>query len=213
MNKPELTKEQIEAILRKKEMGYGMTNSEIRALHDFNRVPHRPIVDRDRTYTPIVNQVVDRVHKVSTTDADIISNAVASTTKLPFQPVFAGTSTTITYGTLNGVAPTNIGSTFSVPTSGTRYLVLTGSSSSGSVTSSSLSVTTTPPTMVAATYGFPPATFTVLLYVIVNQTLFRVIGPGSLYALPKESFRVQKSMPTPDLLPYDSYYNWLVSNV
>jgi len=213
LNKPEITKEQMDIILRKKEMGYGMTNSEIRALHDFNRIPHRPIIDRDRTYTPIVNQVVDRIHKVNTIDSDFASSSPAPTTTYPFQPVFAGTSTTITYGTLNGVAPTNIGSTFTVPTSGTRYLVLTVYSSGGSVTSSSLSVTTTPPSAVSDTLGYPPATLSVLLYVIVNHTLFRVIGPGSLYALSKETFRVQKSMPSPDLLPYDSYYNWLVSNV
>lgn len=202
----------IDLILRKKQAGYGMTNSEIRALHDFERIPRRPVVDGERTYAPIVNQLADRVHKVIT-DADIVGSGGGSTPFLyPFQPVISGTSATITYGTLNGAAPTNISSTFTVPTTGTRYLVLTASSSSGSVTSSLLSMATTPPTAVAATYGFPPATYPILLYVIVNQALFRVIGPGSLYALPKEAFRIQKSMPTPDLLPYDTYYNWIVYN-
>ena len=198
---------------KRRSQGLGLTNTEIRALHDADRVPRRPVPTTNWVNGKIVNQLNDRTHTLVPRYVQDNQTQSQSSIKLPFQPVFSGTSTTITYGTLNGVAPTNIGSTFSVPTSGTRYLVLTGSSSNGSVTSSSLSVTTTPPTMVAATYGFPPATFTVLLYVIVNQTLFRIIGPGSLYALPKESFRVQKSMPTPDLLPYDSYYNWLVSNV
>jgi len=210
-----MSESDLNLIRNKKERGYGLTNSEISVLHHADRIPRRPVVTPEKSRTPIVNQLIDRVHTVRPDASDINGGggSTPSSGALPFQPVITGTTGTITYGTLNGVAPTNIGSSFTFPTTGTRYLVLTGSSSSGSVTSSSLSVTTTPPTMVAAAYGFPPATFRVLLYVVVNQTLFRVIGPGSLYALPKESFRIQKSMPTPDLLPYDSYYNWLISNV
>lgn len=208
-----MTQSEIDLIRRKKEGGYGMTNSEIKALHDFDRIPRRPILDADRPYTPIVNQLIDRVHTIRPDFPVTTVTPTPVSTVLPFQPVITGTSATITYGTLNGVAPTNIGSTFTVPTTGTRYLVLTLLASSGSITSSYLSVNSTPPTMVAASYGFPPASYDILLYVIVNQGLFRMIGQGSVFALPKEAFRIQKSMPTPDLLPYDSYYNWLVSNV
>lgn len=179
--------------------------------NDINRhaIPPVPPMNADLT-NPIPTRGINSAQiQTASISLNPAPSAVAS---YPFKPVFSGTNATITYGTLNGVAPTNIGSTFTVPTTGTRYLVLTASASSGSVTSSSLSVTTTPPSGVAATVGFPPATYPILLYVIVNQVLFRVIGPGSLYALPKEAFRIQKSMPTPDLLPYDTYYNWIVYN-
>lgn len=180
--------------------------------NDTNRhaIPPLPPIKTDLT-NPIPTRGINSA-QIST--AEFVNNPASSGTVVyPFQPAIVGTNMTVRPGTLNGTVPTNIGTTFTVPTTGTRYLVLTGLASSGSVTSSSLTVTTTAPSMVAATLGYPPATFTVLLYVIVNQVLFRVIGSGSLYALPKESFRVQKSMTTPDLLPYDSYYNWLVSSV
>lgn len=131
----------------------------------------------------------------------------------PFTSSISGTNLTVKYGTLNGAAPTNIGSTFTVPSTGTRYLVLTATASSGDIVSSSLSVDTSPPSIAANNIGFPVNTFKVLLYVIVDKKLFRVIGNGSLQALSKEVFRVQKSMTTPDMLPYDSYYNWDVSVV
>lgn len=189
-----------------------MTNSEIRALHDLERIPRRPIFDADRPYTPIVNQVIDRIHTVRPDGSDLTTPNPSVNTAYPFFPKMSGSSATITYGTLNGVAPTNINNTFTISTSGTRYLVLNATASSGDIVSSSLSVTSTPPTPPGTSLGFPPNSFDLMLYIVKNGTPYRTIGLGSVYAVVHEAYRVQKSMTTPDMLPYDSYYTWLISN-
>ena len=141
------------------------------------------------------------------------ANNPISATGQPFDAIVSGTSLKIRYGTINMLAPSNIGSTFTIPGSGTRYLVLTVTASNGAVVSSVLSIETSPPAVLGNQIGYPQSTFAILLSVIVNLTPFRVIGPGSLQALSKEVFRVQKVMLTPDLLPYDSYYTWDISVV
>lgn len=205
----------IDLIRRKKQMGYGMTNSEIKALHDADRIPRRPIAVTSIAKPQVVNQLGDRIHTLNPRSVQDNAGAGTSTTvqNYPFLPTIAGTSATIAYGTLNGSAPTNIGSSFTFPAFGTRYFVLSVTASSGVVSSSFLSVDSSPPAGVGTSLGFPPNTFKVLLYVSVNQRLFRTIGPGSLQAVPLEVFRVQKVITTPDMLPYDSYYTWSVSGV
>lgn len=201
-------------IRNKKDRGYGLTNSEISALHHADRIPRRPVVTPEQSRTPIVNQLIDRVHTLrpDASDASTGGGSTPSTTTYPFQPVITGTSATITYGTLNGIAPTNISSTFTIPSSGVRYLSLDVVASSGGVSSSTLSITSSAPSVPGVTLGFPPNSFSWPLYYINNQVLYRLIGLGSVIATSREVFRVQKSMPTPDNLPYDSYYTWLISN-
>lgn len=179
--------------------------------NDLNRHAIAPVkpIGEDLT-NPIPTKGINSA-QIQTAEIAIVSKLASIT--YPFNVTIKGTNLTVKYGTLNGAAPTNIGSTFTVPSTGTRYLVLTGSASSGSVVSSSLSVDTTPPAISANNLGFPTNTFKILLYVIVDKRPFRVIGNGSLQALSKEVFRVQKSMTTPDMLPYDSYYNWDISVV
>lgn len=129
----------------------------------------------------------------------------------PFAIRIAGTSATFIPGTLNGLLPTNIGSTFTVSGTGTEYAVLNCLASSGVISSSSLAITSTPPPVIGTLNGYPPNAFIILIHVIVSGIPFRMIGPSSLQALPIEVFRVQKTMTTPDQLPYDPYYTWTVS--
>lgn len=131
----------------------------------------------------------------------------------PFQPTIVSNVATLEPGTLNGVQPSNIGSSFFVSATGTYYLVLSVSAVNGVISSSTLSVTASPPATIGVSIGYPVNTFDYPLYVFVNQEPFRLIGTGSLQAVATEAFRVQKSTPSPDLLPYDSYYTWTLTNV
>jgi len=142
-----------------------------------------------------------------------IQDTGGTTVVYPFQPTITGTDMTVQPGTLNGMQPSNIGSTFFIPSTGTYYLVLTASAVNGVIATSSLSVSNSAPAAIGVTIGYPVNTFAYPLYVLVNQTPFRLIGTGSLQAVSTEAFRVQKSMPSPDLLPYDSYYTWTLTNV
>jgi len=136
-----------------------------------------------------------------------------SSTVYPFQPVISGTNLDIQPGTLNGMQPTNIGTTQFLPSTGTYYLILSASAVNGVIASSTLSVSGSPPAAISVSIGYPVNTFDYPLYVFVNQVPFRLIGTGSLQAVSTEAFRIQKSMPSPDLLPYDSYYTWTLTNV
>jgi len=135
-----------------------------------------------------------------------------STGNVPFEIVIVGGVASFFSGTFNGVAPTNIGSTFAIP-AGTQYAILTGTASDGAWVSSALSISASPPAPIGNRVGYPPNSIPVLLYVIVDQAPFRIVANTSLVAVSHEQFRVQKSMTTPDMLPYDSYYTWLVSDV
>ena len=137
----------------------------------------------------------------------------SGTGPFPFDVTIAGSDLTVRSGTLNGLVPTNIGTTFTIPAGVTRYLVLTGTASDGVLASCALSLDSAAPATVGTSLGFPPNTFPVLLYVIVDRVAFRVIGNTSLIASVFEAFRVQKTMTTPDQLPYDSYYTWKLSDV
>ena len=120
---------------------------------------------------------------------------------------------TFTYGTVNGVAPTNINSTLSVSLSGTQYVYLACSSVDGVFNSSTIYTGGSAPSLIGTSIGYPPNSFSILIHVVVNGTAFRVIGRSSLQALSKEAFRTQKIITTPDMLPYDSYYTWSISDV
>lgn len=129
----------------------------------------------------------------------------------PFDCSVSGTDLTLRPGTINQVLPSNMFSTLTLPGgSYTRYIVLTATCSSGEVTSAALSVETTQPVAPGVDAGSPPASFAVLLAVIVDGQVFRTIAPGSLQAQVVESFRADKASPTFGLSPYDIYYTWLV---
>lgn len=140
-------------------------------------------------------------------------SSAGTTSSAPFTATVAGLNLTLTTGTLNGLIPTNVGSTFVVSSSGTQYLLLTVTTTNAKVVSSSFSISSSPASVIDVVQGQPPATFDICIYVIVNAVPFRVIGNGSLVCTPYEAWRFAKAMTSPDAMPYDSYYSWRVSLV
>ena len=118
---------------------------------------------------------------------------------------------TVRTGTVNGFVPTNIATSFVMVGSGTEYVVIDCVATDGKITGATISVSTTPPVGIPVVSGQPPTNFSLLIAVLVNGVPFRIIGNGSITATPFESYRLQKAMPTPDSLPYDSYYTWKTS--
>jgi hypothetical protein len=137
-----------------------------------------------------------------------IEPAATAPIKYPFTPTISGTSLTLTTGTVNGLVPTNITSTLTIIGTGTEYLQLSVSATNAQITSSSFSVSAVAPSPIPVIQGQPPTSFDFCTHVIVNGTAFRVIGNGSLVFTPYEAWRFAKAMPTPDSMPYDSYYSW-----
>ena len=129
----------------------------------------------------------------------------------PFEVSKIGaTSLRIRSGTINGLVPTGIAGTFTMVGSGTEYVIMTVSATNAAITGATIAVGTTPPVVIPTTLGQPPTSFEVLLATVVNGKPVRTIGDGSLTATPVEVWRFAKAMPTPDAMPYDSYYSWRI---
>lgn len=126
----------------------------------------------------------------------------------PFDCKLVGSSLTVRYGTINGLAPDNINSTFATGGAPNFYVLLSVVTSNAQVVSSTIVVSATPAGVMPVQIGQPPATFSTPIAVCSSSKLFRAIGNGSLVATPYEVYRLAKSTPTPDALPFDSYYSW-----
>lgn len=130
----------------------------------------------------------------------------------PFDVELTGSGSPLTAsilpGTLNGLIPTNIFSTYPLAVPGTYYLVLAATAATGEIASCSLSMPTSPPVGIPTVMGEPPLSFDYLLGVVIDGVWFRTIGNGSLSAAGQEVFRISKASPAPGTLPYDIYYTW-----
>jgi hypothetical protein len=227
------TQELLEKALYKRAQGRGMTNAEISLVHAYDRArqhgetlyvkPYNDSPPRDdprekRDNISIedvegLQQAIKKAVDTAITDADGGGGTV--TTTYPFDitvNVSAGTFTLVT-GTVNGIVPNNINNTFTISTVGTRYVYITCSAINGVFTGCTINVGSSQPAPIGTNIAYPQNSFNIPIHVVVNGTAFRVINRTSLQVLSKEVFRVQKSMFTPDTLPYDSYYTWSVSDV
>ena len=219
--------------LKKRAEGRGMGATEISLVRAFDRAQQHgdTLVVKPFNSTPPQDEPRSRKNNISVEDIeglqqkinDAVNTAImdgdgsggGTTTTYPFDITIdpGSGNCTFIYGTMNGIAPTNIGNTLSVSMTGTRYVYLACSAVNGVFTSSTITIGSSSPTPIGTNIAYPPNSFSVLIHVVVNGTAFRVINRTSLQALSKEAFRVQKSMFTPDTLPYDSYYTWSVSDV
>ena len=131
-------------------------------------------------------------------------------TVFPFTIRVSGSNATVTYGTINGLVPSNITSTFSIPGPSAYYMIMSVSTTNTQVSLATLYLSASPPSVLAVNLGQPPVSFDVCLGIISSGVAYRTIGSGSLIATSYEVYRLVKAMPTPDSLPYDSYYSWRI---
>lgn len=137
----------------------------------------------------------------------------------PFDVSFTPIDSTTQYahmrpGTMNGIIPDN--HNFNIPQYKSGYvyylkLVVTMSGTPLSVSNLTTSFDNTAPTGIPTTAGGPPTSWSYLVGAVVEGVWYRTIGPGSLVAIPAESYRVSQSSPTPGTLPYTIYYTMDVS--
>lgn len=226
------TQELLNQALAKRAQGRGMGATEISLVRAYDRAaqhgeqlyvrPYRDAPPQDEPRSKKNNISVEDVEGLQQRIRDAVDTAIADaegtgggTATYPFDITIDSGSgyCTFIYGTMNGIAPTNIGSTLSVSLSGTQYVYLACSAVDGVFSSSTITIGSSAPSVIGTNIGYPPNSFSVLLHVVVNGTPFRIINRSSLQALSKEAFRTQKVMTTPDMLPYDSYYTWSISDV
>ncbi len=111
-------------------------------------------------------------------------------------------------GVINQLLPSNYLSGVAIPDTGTRYLVLNCTASSGEITAAAFSADVSPPAAIAPFAGQPPTAFSILIGVVVDIVPFKVWGNGNIQASGTESFRLNVLTPVAGALPYDVYYTW-----
>ena len=227
------TQELLNIALAKRAQGRGMGATEISLVRAYDRAaqhgeqlyvkPYRDTPPQDEPRSRKNNISVEDIEGLQQRIKDTVDTAImdgdgsggGTTTTYPFDITIdpGSGNCTFIYGTMNGIAPTNIGSTLTVALTGTRYVYLACSAINGVFSSSTITIGSSSPTPIGTNIAYPPNSFSVLIHVVVNGVAFRVINRSSLQALSKEVFRSQKVMTTPDMLPYDSYYTWSISDV
>lgn len=125
-------------------------------------------------------------------------------------------SVTIVPGTVNGVLPSNVFATLTEtydPVSPITYYASIVCVTDGKViTSSTWELSTTPPIAQTPIAWSAPAAFSWLFGVIVGSKTFRTIPAGSMVFNPTFVLAVPKVSITPNSIPYDNYYQWLLTN-
>jgi len=110
--------------------------------------------------------------------------------------------------TVNQVIATNWNSTHSVGLTGTWYVKLTCSVSSGQVSSTSISTGTGAASAIGVTVGAPPTSFQILLGIVVDGVILRVAQAKPFVASVVEVYRAAKVTTTPGEYPLDIYWTW-----
>lgn len=113
-------------------------------------------------------------------------------------------------GLIAGFLPSNMFSSFSVPASGTRYLVATCATDGRTVSSSTLAVETSPPTFATPQVSAAAAELKFTIGVFVDGVYFNV-WKKNVAVNTREVLREDKSSPGPLELPYISWWGWTVS--
>jgi hypothetical protein len=111
-------------------------------------------------------------------------------------------------GTINQLLPSNYLTGVTVPETGTRYLVLSCTTSNGQITAAAFAADTTAPDSIVPVAGTPPLGFKVLIGVVIDHVATKVWGCGNIQVIPLEAFRLDKVSPLVGQLPYDVYYTW-----
>ncbi len=144
------------------------------------------------------------------------SGAAATEPDCPFDITIAPDETSALFatfraGTINQLLPDNYLDGVEVPASGTKYLVLSCTVTSGAITGATFFADDDPPVALAPMAGEPPTAFDLLIGVSVNGLAIKVWGCGNIQAVPVEAFRLQKAVPVAGQVPYDVYYTWQFS--
>lgn len=115
-------------------------------------------------------------------------------------------------GTVNGLLPSNVFATITEAYSAispiTYYASVTCATDGKSITGVTWGLSTSAPTGQTPTAWAAPASFSYLFGIIVGTTLYRTIAKSSLVFSPTFVVSVPKSSISPNIIPYDNYYNW-----
>lgn len=113
--------------------------------------------------------------------------------------------------TINGVVASNWNTEITPNLTGTWYAKVDVTISGGKVSSTSYSVSTSAPTAPGVLAGTPPTSFSILLAIIHDATIYQIRQGAPLTVTPVEVYRAAKVTTTPGEYPMDIYYTWEVT--
>ena len=114
-------------------------------------------------------------------------------------------------GTVNGLIPSNYLSLTGIAKTGTVYIGIVCTLSNAAVQTAVFAAGGTPPPAYMVTMNVPPTDLSILTHVIVDGTVFRVLGPSSITVTPQTSFVTDK---TTTLVPGEKSTNtWYTYSV
>jgi len=130
----------------------------------------------------------------------------------PWKATLSGTELSVRQGTIDGILPSNIFSTLTIPDGSTRYITLNVSCTDSAPSSCTLSAETDAPVTSITLANTPPATFKDLIAVIADGTIHQ-IRDANLTATSQKVFDEPVSSPAPGEYNLVPYYRWVVGEV
>lgn len=116
-------------------------------------------------------------------------------------------------GTISGLIPSNYTGLAGIAKTGAVYIVLNTTFSSGAPTTASFATAGSAPAATSPTMGTPPSSLSILTHIVIDGTVFRVIGTGSLFAQSEIVFYTDKTGPVGvGEKPTDTWYTYNVVN-
>ena len=114
-------------------------------------------------------------------------------------------------GTVNGLIPSNYASLTGIAKTGTVYIGVVCTLSNAAVQTAVMAAEASPPPAYLVTMSVPPTDLSILTHVVVDGTVYRVLGPSSISVVPVVSFTTDK---TTTLVPGEKSTNtWYTYSV
>jgi len=142
-----------------------------------------------------------------------VTKSSQKTITYPFEYYTSGTGFGLRAGTINGILPTNIASTFGLTLNTELFVNLECESDGKTVQSAEIVAEASPPSPVTATPEIAPANFKLNIYYISPAWVpFRTIGTSSIAATTQEVIREPITGVAFGEMPYRPWYTWIFAS-
>ena len=136
-------------------------------------------------------------------------NAFADPASDPESPSYL---VTVRVGTVNNLLPTNILDgqqleEFALSANSLRYVVLSCTAASNTLTSCEIVLDSSPPTVQTPLAFALPTTYKVVLGIVYNTTVHQIVTTN-LSVSGKQAYITDKTNPSPGTLPYNVFFQW-----